>query len=138
MEEEIKINNEDNLEPIIIIKHCDKCGVLLTDDELDEDYRFKKGPVCFKCFLKFLNKKRLIGEIVTGILAFITVVSFIIRNFIFGVFFTILLLIIYFDLRSVKNFIIDLESRLIESKTATETENSEESDISKIKDEPRE
>ncbi len=135
MVDEIKINNEDNSEPIIIEEHCDKCGVLLNDDELEEDYRFKKGPVCFKCFLKFLYKKKLIGEIVTGLLAFIAVVSLVIGNYIFGVFFAIMLLIIYFDLRSVKNFIIDLESRIIKFQAASETENSKESETSKIKDE---
>ena len=134
MEDEIKINNEDNSESIIIEEYCDKCGALLNDDELEEDYRFKKGPVCFKCFLKFLHKKRLIGEIVTGLLAFIAIVSFVVGNYIFGVFFAILLIVIYLDLRSVKNFIIDLESRIIKSKTTAETEDSKESDISETKD----
>ncbi|MCK4665673.1 hypothetical protein KAU33_02935 [Candidatus Dependentiae bacterium] len=133
MNDEIKINNDASADAIIIEEHCDKCGVLLNDDELEEDYRFKKGPVCFKCFLKFLYKKRLIGEIVTGLLAFIAIVSFIVGNYIFGVFFAILLIVIYLDLRSVKNFIIDLESRIIKSKATIE--NSKESDISNTKDE---
>ena len=102
----------DPADQISVPENCDKCGAKLTTEELEEDYRFKKGPVCFKCLLKFLYKKRLLGEIVAGVLAVVTIVSFYVGNLVFGIFFIILMFIIYFDSRAVGNYIVDIESRL--------------------------
>ena len=90
---------------------CAKCGKRLTESEQEDDLRFNKGPVCYECFLKFLRKKRLLGEVVMGVLSFITIILFYMRMVVFGIFFAGLIILILFDWRSVNNYIIDIETK---------------------------
>ncbi|MDD3626768.1 MAG: hypothetical protein PHV06_05565 [bacterium] len=91
---------------------CSKCGKILANSEIEDDFRFNKGPVCYGCFLKFLYKKRILGEFVLGILAFIVIVMFYLKLIVFGLFFIALLVLIYLDWRSVNNYIIEIETKI--------------------------
>lgn len=92
-------------------QQCTQCGIELTDDEIEDEFKLSKGIVCHNCILKFMKRKRLIGEIVSAVLVFVSIISFYVGNYIFGIFFALLMLFIFLDTRAVNNYITDIETR---------------------------